>query len=47
MTLYDNPLPVADYPAYLGYDWGEGGADVMILLYEPVNRIALMTFDYT
>ena len=30
-----------------GYDWGEGGADAMILLYEPVNRIALMTFDYT
>lgn len=30
-----------------GYDWGEGGADTMILLYEPVNRIALMTFDYT
>ena len=30
-----------------GYDWGEGGADAMILLYEPVNRIVLMTFDYS
>ena len=30
-----------------GYDWGEGGADTIYLLYEPHSRLVLMTFDYT
>ena len=29
------------------YDWGEGGADTIFLLYEPHSRLVLMTFDYT
>ena len=30
-----------------GYNWGEGGADTIFLLYEPHSRLVLMTFDYT
>ena len=30
-----------------GYNWGEGGADDILLLYEPHSRLVLMTFDYT
>ena len=30
-----------------GYNWGEGGADTIYLLYEPHSRLVLMTFDYT
>ena len=30
-----------------GYDWGEGGADTIYLLYEPHSRLVLMTFNYT
>ncbi len=30
-----------------GYDWGEGGADTIYLLYEPHSRLVLVTFDYT
>lgn len=30
-----------------GYDWGEGGADTVFLLYEPQSRLVLMTFDYS
>ena len=29
-----------------GYNWGEGGADTIFLLYEPHSRLVLMTFDY-
>ena len=29
------------------YCWGEGGADDILLLYEPHSRLVLMTFDYT
>lgn len=30
-----------------GYSWGEGGADAMLLFYEPVAGLVIMTFDYT
>ena len=30
-----------------GYNWGEGGADTIFLLYEPHSRLVLMTFDST
>ena len=30
-----------------GYSWGQGGADAMLLFYEPVAGLVIMTFDYT
>ena len=30
-----------------GYNWGEGGADTIFLLYEPHSRLVLMTFNYS
>ena len=30
-----------------GYSWGQGGADGMLLFYEPVAGLVIMTFDYT
>ena len=29
------------------YDWYGGGIDAIIMLYEPVSRIVLFTFDYS
>lgn len=29
-----------------GYDYYENGADAIVLMYEPISRTVLFTFDY-
>ncbi|MGO1070125.1 hypothetical protein [Lysobacter sp. CA199] len=42
----DHPRPTSAARAMQGWNYRSSGADLM-LFYEPVERLALLTFDWT